>query len=118
MAPLGHVDFSELDPVQTLAIARASRSFAPLPGGSSEVGREGGTRTRTAPAANAARRGAARRGAAQQVSVAPDDWGFDPVKGELVFFDDERIALQRKDPQAGSVRVHFPHDGFVIRERG
>jgi hypothetical protein len=43
-----------------------------------------------------------------QVQVMPVDYGFDPVKGELVHCSPEEIAVRRSDPRAGTVVVHFP----------
>ncbi|MGH7043340.1 MAG: hypothetical protein ACREFY_14620, partial [Acetobacteraceae bacterium] len=55
-------------------------------------------------------------GEARLVSVVPDDWGFDPVKGELIALSAERITLRRHDPAVGAILVHFPHLGFLVRE--
>ena len=45
-----------------------------------------------------------------------DDYGRDPVEGELVQIDRERLALVREDPSIGTVAVHFPRLGYDIRE--
>lgn len=55
-------------------------------------------------------------GAARLVSVVPDDWGFDPVEGELIALSADRITLRRHDPAIGAILVHFPHLGFLVRE--
>jgi len=47
--------------------------------------------------------------------VTPDDWGFDPVEGELVAIDRDSIAIRRDDALIGTVHVHFPREGFTIR---
>lgn len=49
------------------------------------------------------------------VRIRADDWGRDPVMGELVFLDAQEIAISREDPQVGEVVVHFPRLGFDIR---
>jgi hypothetical protein len=49
-----------------------------------------------------------------QVSVAPDDTGRDPVSGELVALSINEIAIRRHDPVVGDVTVHFPRAGFVV----
>ncbi len=49
------------------------------------------------------------------VSVVPDDMGFDPVVGQLVGLDAERITVARSDPHVGEVLVHFPRRGFRVR---
>lgn len=50
----------------------------------------------------------------QPVTVAPDDYGRDPVMGTLVFADDQRIVVSRSHRRVGEVHVHFPRQGFVI----
>ena len=47
----------------------------------------------------------------EQVSVAPDDTGRDPVSGELVALSIDEISLARHDPFVGDVTVHFPRAG-------
>jgi len=48
------------------------------------------------------------------VQVMPIDYGFDPVKGELVHCSADEIAVRRTDPRAGTVVVHFPRLGYQI----
>jgi glutathione S-transferase len=52
--------------------------------------------------------------AGARVSVTPDDYGFDPVAGELVGASAEEIAVKRTDPTLGEVVVHFPRFGFRV----
>lgn len=54
----------------------------------------------------------------QPVTVAPDDYGRDPVKGTLVFADDRRIILSRSHKRVGEVHVHFPRQGFTLEAAG
>ena len=49
------------------------------------------------------------------VRIRADDYGRDPVAGELVLIDAEEIALRREDPQAGEIVVHFPRLGYDLR---
>jgi len=49
------------------------------------------------------------------VRVRADDYGRDPVVGELVFIDAEEIALRRHDEQVGQIVVHFPRLGYDLR---
>jgi glutathione S-transferase len=49
------------------------------------------------------------------VRVRANDYGQDPIKGQLVFIDPDEFALKRDDPQAGEVHVHFPRLGFDLR---
>lgn len=47
-------------------------------------------------------------------AIVPTDWGFDPVEGELVSAEADRISLRRYDPEAGTLVVHFPRRGFSL----
>lgn len=49
-----------------------------------------------------------------RVSVMPDDYGRDPVVGELVFSNAHEIAIKRHAPESGEVVVHFPRAGFIV----
>ena len=49
-----------------------------------------------------------------RVSVTPDDYGFDPVSGELVASSVHEIAIRRIDPEVGEIVVHFPRIGFRV----
>jgi len=48
------------------------------------------------------------------VSVAADDYGRDPVTGELVSSSAGHIAIRRAHPRVGEVVVHFPRAGFLV----
>lgn len=52
----------------------------------------------------------------QEVSVTPTDYAQDPVTGRLVGLTDDEVALEREDPRAGELVVHFPRIGFQIRK--
>ncbi len=47
-----------------------------------------------------------------KVKVAADDYGRDPIAGEIVFSNAHEIAIRRSDPQVGDVVVHFPRGGI------
>ena len=47
--------------------------------------------------------------------IRADDYGRDPVDGELVFIDAEEIALRRHDDRVGEIVVHFPRRGYDLR---
>lgn len=53
-----------------------------------------------------------------RVSVVPDDYGFDPVAGELVVATLHEVAVRRKDTAVGEVVVHFPRIGFQVLREG
>ena len=48
------------------------------------------------------------------VSVMPDDYGRNPVTGEIVFVGPQEIAVRRQAEGAGDVVVHFPRAGFWV----
>ena len=50
----------------------------------------------------------------QQVTVAADDYGRDPVRGTLVGATEYQVSVLRTDPELGDVAVHFPRIGFSI----
>ena len=49
-----------------------------------------------------------------EVTVTPDDYGFDPVAGTLVASSVDEVAIRRSDPAVGEVVVHFPRFGFRV----
>ncbi len=49
-----------------------------------------------------------------RVNVAADDYGRDPIEGEIVFANAHEIAILRSDSQVGAVAVHFPRAGFAV----
>jgi glutathione S-transferase len=51
---------------------------------------------------------------ASSVTVAPTDYGIDPVAGELVAEYTNEWVVRRRDPRAGTVHVHFPRAGYQI----
>ena len=52
--------------------------------------------------------------AGDSVTVTPDDYGFDPVPGEVVASSIHEIAIHRRDEQLGDLVVHFPRIGFRV----
>src|SRR5690606_24876334 len=52
--------------------------------------------------------------AGQRVSIRAEDYGVDPVQGELLYAGAEELILRREDERAGLVHVHFPRLGFRI----
>jgi glutathione S-transferase len=49
-----------------------------------------------------------------KVKVSADDYGRDPIAGEIVFSNAHEIAILRSAPEVGEVVVHFPRAGFVV----
>ncbi|MDX2235560.1 MAG: glutathione S-transferase family protein [Hyphomonadaceae bacterium] len=52
-----------------------------------------------------------------RVAVMADDYGRDPVEGEVVFISPYEIAIRREAEGAGTVVVHFPRAGFWVAKR-
>lgn len=50
----------------------------------------------------------------QQVVVRATDYGVDPVEGALIHASVFELVIQRHDPRAGDLRVHFPRAGFSV----
>ena len=92
LAAFGHGDREELGPEAALEIALAAEPEA---------------------APSITMPGAPEAGSA--VAVAPDDYGKDPVVGDLVIYDDREIAVRRDDARVGAVVVHFPAVGYTVK---
>lgn len=90
---IGHGKPSPMDAKEALAIAKVATSDAkPTPDPFEPRGFKWGDR----------------------VSISADDYGRDPVAGEIVFTNAHEIAIRRSDPEVGEVVVHFPRAGFVV----
>lgn len=63
-------------------------------------------------AVSAERAGHARVG--DQLAIGPDDYALDATEGVLVGADEQRWILAR-DTEHGTVHVHFPTEGFLLR---
>ncbi len=50
-----------------------------------------------------------------RVTLTPESFGAEPTEGELVAATRTHYTLRRSDPQAGTVHVHFPRIGYVLR---
>jgi len=53
-----------------------------------------------------------------QVTIAPESFGSEPTAGELIAATRTHYSLRRQDPRAGTVHVHFPRIGYVLRAAG
>jgi glutathione S-transferase len=90
---IGHGTFTQMDSKEALAIARdATPSVAGKADAHDPNGRKPGDR----------------------VSVMADDYGRDPVVGDIVFSNAHEIAIRRNAPEVGDVVVHFPRIGFMV----
>jgi glutathione S-transferase len=90
---MGHGRRTNMSPEEALAVARA-----------------------TAPATAAVTDGSEPNGIkpGDRVTVTPDDYGFDPVAGEVVASSIHEIAIRRHAGEVGDVVVHFPRIGFRV----
>lgn len=52
----------------------------------------------------------------RRVSVAPSDYGLDPVVGTLVARTPSRCIVARDTERLGTLHVHFPLRGFTVTE--
>jgi glutathione S-transferase len=50
-----------------------------------------------------------------RVTVTAESFGQEPTEGELIAATRTRYTLRRDDVRAGSVHVHFPRIGYVLR---
>ena len=50
----------------------------------------------------------------ESVAVVPNDYGIDPVKGELLLSKQDEVMIKRIDERAGELYVHFPRVGYKI----
>jgi glutathione S-transferase len=92
---LGHGKSSDMTPKEALAVAKAATSDAKEAADPKDPnGRKPGNK----------------------VKVAADDYGRDPIAGEIVFSNPHEIAIRRNDPLVGDVVVHFPRAGFVVMD--
>lgn len=49
------------------------------------------------------------------VTIAAESFGTEPTEGTLIAATRTRYTLARTDPRAGSVHVHFPRIGYVLK---
>ncbi len=51
-----------------------------------------------------------------RVTVTAESFGPEPTEGELIAATRMHYTLRRTDPRAGTVHVHFPRIGYVLRK--
>ena len=49
------------------------------------------------------------------VTIAAESFGTEPTEGELIAATRTRYTVRRTDPRAGTVHVHFPRIGYVLK---
>lgn len=93
VSELGHGNRTEMDPNEALDIAKnASSNCEPQSDENDPSDRKPG----------------------DKVQVMPDDYGRDPVVGEIVTSTAQSISIKRSDDRVGEVVVHFPRAGFFV----
>ena len=50
------------------------------------------------------------------VTITADNFGLEPTPGILVAATKTRLTLRREDERAGTVHVHFPRNGFILKK--
>jgi glutathione S-transferase len=95
MAALGHGHLSKLSSAEAIAVAAAAQ---PAPLGDEAFQDEHGIAL------------------GSRVTVAAEAFGQEPTEGILRAATRTRYTLERTDERAGTVHVHFPRIGFVLRE--
>lgn len=50
-----------------------------------------------------------------QVTITPESFGSEPTGGELIAATRTHYSLRRTDARAGTLHVHFPRIGYVLR---
>ena len=51
-----------------------------------------------------------------QVIITAESFGLEPTAGELMAATRTRYTIRRHDPRAGTVQVHFPRVGFILKK--
>ncbi|PQA82837.1 glutathione S-transferase [Limnohabitans sp. TS-CS-82] len=51
-----------------------------------------------------------------QVVITAESFGLEPTAGELVAATRTRYTVRRTDERAGTVHVHFPRNGFILKK--
>jgi glutathione S-transferase len=92
VAAFGHGESTPMSSDEALAIASRSTGHAP---------------TAVAPGQPFA--------AGDAVRIAAADYAHDEICGTVVGLDDDEVVIERVDPRAGTVHVHFPRIGFHIK---
>jgi hypothetical protein len=95
MAALGHGHLSKLSSAEAIAVAAAAQ---PAPLGDEAFQDEHGIALGI------------------RVTVAAEAFGQEPTEGILRAATRTRYTLERTDERAGTLHVHFPRIGFVLRE--
>ena len=50
-----------------------------------------------------------------QVAICAESFGLEPTQGELIAATATHYSLRRTDARAGTLHVHFPRIGYVLK---
>jgi glutathione S-transferase len=51
-----------------------------------------------------------------EVTVTADNFGLEPTQGILIAATKTRLTLRREEERTGTVHVHFPRNGFILKK--
>jgi hypothetical protein len=51
-----------------------------------------------------------------RVTITPESFGTESTEGDLVAATRTHYSLRRTDARAGTIHVHFPRIGYVLRK--
>ena len=100
MAAIGHGRFEKLSAGDAIAAARGA---APMPAGANLLIDSAFQDDHGIPLGS-------------QVTIAAESFGTETTEGELIAATRTHYTLRRTDPRAGTVHVHFPRIGFVLKK--
>lgn len=99
MAAIGHGSFTKLAAADAIALAKATD---PQPAGANLLIDSAFQDDHGIPLG-------------ARVTVTPESFGNEPTEGELIAATRTHYSLRREDARAGTVHVHFPRIGYVLR---
>ena len=100
MAALGHGRFDKLGPAEAVAVASAA---GPMPAGDNLLIDSAFQDDHGIPLGS-------------RVTIAAESFGLEPTEGELIAATRMHYSLRRTDARAGTVHVHFPRIGYVLKK--
>ena len=100
MAALGHGRSEKLSAADAIAVAQAAD---PLPAGANLLVDSAFQDDHGIPLGS-------------RVSLAAESFGPEATEGELIAATRTHYTLRRTDPRAGTVHVHFPRIGYVLKK--
>jgi glutathione S-transferase len=100
MAAIGHGPMTKFDSAAAVAVAKAAE---PQPAGSNLLLDSAFQDDHGIPLGS-------------RVTVSAESFGPEPTEGDLIAATRTHYSLRREDPRVGTVHVHFPRIGYVLRK--